>query len=79
MESENYRAITPLFTSNINPYGVFTVDFEKPPFLMAALARLGYFLQMFVVAPNGSYVPVGPAICDFLDMRSVAISIRLAQ
>ena len=35
MERENYRALTPLFTSNINPYGVFTVDFDKPSFLMA--------------------------------------------
>ncbi len=36
MEREDYRALTPLFTSNINPYGVFTVDFDKPSFLMAA-------------------------------------------
>ena len=33
---KDYRALTPLFTSNINPYGVFTVDFDKPSFLMAA-------------------------------------------
>ena len=36
MEMADYRALTPLFTSNINPYAVFTVDFEKPSFLMAA-------------------------------------------
>jgi hypothetical protein len=36
MEREDYRPLTPLLTSNIYPYGVFTVDFDKPSFLMAA-------------------------------------------
>ena len=35
MEREDYRALTPLFTTNISPYGVFTVNFDKPSFLMA--------------------------------------------
>ena len=33
MEGEDYRALTPLFSSNIKPYGVFTVDFDKSSFL----------------------------------------------
>lgn len=36
MEPEDYRALTPLFTSNVNPYGDFTLDFDKPSFLEKA-------------------------------------------
>jgi len=36
MQKEDFRALTPLFTSNINPYGIFTLDFEKKSFLDAA-------------------------------------------
>ena len=36
MEAEDFRALTPLFTSNINPYGDFTLDLDKPSFLEAA-------------------------------------------
>jgi hypothetical protein len=36
MSVEYFHALTPLFNSNINNYGVFMVDFGKPSFLMAA-------------------------------------------
>lgn len=36
MGSEDYRALTPLFTSNVNPYGDFILDLEKPSFLEVA-------------------------------------------
>lgn len=36
MTKEDFRALTPLFTSNINPYGVSRLDFDKPSFLVAA-------------------------------------------
>jgi len=36
MEPEDYRALTPLFTSNVNPYGDFELDIDKPSFLEAA-------------------------------------------
>ena len=36
MEKDDFRALTPLFTSNINPYGDFHLDFDKPSFLDAA-------------------------------------------
>ena len=32
----NCRVLTPLVTTNFKPYGVFSVDFDKPSFLMAA-------------------------------------------
>jgi hypothetical protein len=49
MERADYRALTPLFTSNINPYGVFTVDFDKPSFLMAARASLEISLKVVLL------------------------------
>jgi TnpA family transposase len=33
MEPEDYRALTPLFTAHINPYGEFDLDLAKPSFL----------------------------------------------
>lgn len=36
MVPHDYRALTPLFTSNINPYGAFMLDLDKPSFLEAA-------------------------------------------
>ena len=36
MKKQDLRALTPMFTSNVNPYGIFTVDFEKVSFLEAA-------------------------------------------
>jgi TnpA family transposase len=33
MEPEDLRALTPLFTSNVNPYGIFALDLSKPSFL----------------------------------------------
>ena len=33
---EDRRALTPLFHTHINPYGVFELDLENPSFLMAA-------------------------------------------
>jgi len=33
MEPDDLRALTPLFTSSINPYGEFELDLEKPSFL----------------------------------------------
>ena len=33
MKKEDFRALTPLFTSNVNPYGVFALDLEKRFFL----------------------------------------------
>jgi TnpA family transposase len=36
MEPEDLRALTPLFTSNVNPYGDFHLDLDKPSFLEAA-------------------------------------------
>ncbi len=36
MEPEDFRALTPLFTSNVNPYGDFELDIDKPSFLEAA-------------------------------------------
>jgi hypothetical protein len=36
---EDRRALTPLFQTHINPYGVFELDLESPSFLMAAEAR----------------------------------------
>lgn len=36
MGPEDYRAITPLFTSNVNPYGDFVLDLDKPSFLEVA-------------------------------------------
>ncbi|MFC1833875.1 Tn3 family transposase [Thermodesulfobacteriota bacterium] len=36
MGPEDYRALTPLFTSNVNPYGDFILDLEKPSFLEVA-------------------------------------------
>jgi len=36
MKLPDKRAITPLFTSNINPYGYFMLDLFKPSFLEAA-------------------------------------------
>lgn len=36
MEEEDFRALTPLFTSNVNPYGDFELNLDKPSFLDAA-------------------------------------------
>ena len=36
MQAADYRALTPLFTQNINPYGQFNIDLERPSFLEAA-------------------------------------------
>lgn len=36
MEDEDFRALTPLFTSSINPYGYFELDLDKPSFLEAS-------------------------------------------
>ena len=36
MQAEDYRSLTPLFTQNINPYGQFTINFERPSFLEAS-------------------------------------------
>jgi len=33
MKTDDFRALTPLFTSNINPYGDLHLDLEKPSFL----------------------------------------------
>jgi TnpA family transposase len=33
MEPEDMRALTPLFTANVNPYGYFSLDLSKPSFL----------------------------------------------
>ena len=33
LSAEDYRALTPLFTVNVNPYGDFNLDLEKPSFL----------------------------------------------
>ena len=33
MKKEDHRALTPLFTSNINPYGYIHLNFDKPSFL----------------------------------------------
>jgi TnpA family transposase len=32
----DYRALTPLFYEHVNPYGLFTLDLERPSFLEAA-------------------------------------------
>jgi TnpA family transposase len=36
MNTEDLRALTPLFTSSINPYGEFELDLDKPSFLEAS-------------------------------------------
>lgn len=36
MVPEDLRALTPLFTSNVNPYGDFELNLEKPSFLAVA-------------------------------------------
>lgn len=36
MVAEDFRALTPLFTSNVNPYGDFQLNLEKPSFLEVA-------------------------------------------
>ena len=36
MDDDDLRALTPLFTTNVNPYGDFTLDLDKPSFLEAA-------------------------------------------
>jgi len=36
MAPEDLKALTPLFTMNINPYGYFPLDLEKPSFLEVA-------------------------------------------
>jgi TnpA family transposase len=36
MEPEDFKALTPLFTVNINPYGDFNLDLNKPSFLEVA-------------------------------------------
>jgi len=36
MEPEDLKALTPLFTSHINPYGDFVLDFNKPSILEVA-------------------------------------------
>ncbi|MBI3890452.1 MAG: Tn3 family transposase [Candidatus Wallbacteria bacterium] len=33
METEDFRALTPLFTANVNPYGDFTLDLDRPSIL----------------------------------------------
>jgi hypothetical protein len=30
------RALTPLFYEHVNPYGLFTLDLDRPPLLEAA-------------------------------------------
>ena len=35
MEPEDLHALTPLFTVNINPYGYFSLDLNKPSILEA--------------------------------------------
>jgi len=36
MEPEDFRALTPLFTSNVNPYGDFELNLHKPSILEVA-------------------------------------------
>ncbi len=36
MEKEDHLALTPLFTSNINPFGYIQLNFDKPSFLYGA-------------------------------------------
>lgn len=36
MQPEDFNALTTLFTLNINPYGYFSLDFEKPSVLEQA-------------------------------------------
>ena len=36
MKPEDFRALTPLYTSNLNPYGEFNLNLNKPSFLEAA-------------------------------------------
>ena len=36
MKQEDFQALTPHFTMNINPYGYFALDFDKPSILEAA-------------------------------------------
>lgn len=36
MEPEDFRSLTPLFTSNVNPYGNIELNLDKPSFLEAA-------------------------------------------
>jgi len=36
MQPEDFNALTPLFTLNINPYGYFLLDFKKPSIFEAA-------------------------------------------
>lgn len=36
MEPEDQRALTPLFTTHVNPYGDFDLDLTKPSFLVVA-------------------------------------------
>jgi hypothetical protein len=36
LNAEDRRALTPLFHTHINPYGVFELDLESPSFLRAA-------------------------------------------
>ena len=36
MVPEDFRALTPLFTINVNPYGEFDLDLDKPSFLEVA-------------------------------------------
>ena len=36
MDRKDFRALTPLFTANLNPYGYFSLNFDKPSFLEAA-------------------------------------------
>lgn len=37
MQAEDLRALTPLFTSNVNPYGDICLDLQKPSFLGVAV------------------------------------------
>lgn len=41
MEPPDLRAMTPLFTNNINPYGEFDLDLSKPSFLDEQIAMVG--------------------------------------
>jgi hypothetical protein len=36
MDQKDFHALTPLFTANINPYGRFSLDFNRPSLLEAA-------------------------------------------
>jgi hypothetical protein len=36
LTAADYRALTPLFYEHVNPYGLFTLDLDRPSLLEAA-------------------------------------------